>query len=51
MKSFDAVDFSEWRSERGGGGGGGHCHWRPYPYQMRENHPQKTTLNEDLMLD
>ena len=29
-----------------GGGGGGHCHWRLY--QMRENRPQKRTLNEDL---
>ena len=24
------------------GGGGGHCHWRSY--QMRANHPEKTTL-------
>ena len=32
----------------GGGGGGGHCHWRLY--QMRENSPQKSTLNEDLMV-
>ena len=26
------------------GGGGGHCHWMLY--QMRENCPQKSTLND-----
>ena len=30
------------------GGGGGHCHRRLY--QMREHRPQKSTLNEDLMI-
>ena len=33
----------------GGGGGGGDCHWRLY--QMRENCPQKSTLNEGFMVD
>ena len=30
---------------------GDHCHWIEAVYQMRENHPQKTDLNEDLMVD